>query len=158
MKYIYSLIIILGISLTAMAQLHVIGSAGGEAENITGSVSWTLGETFVNTTGGSNMQVTQGFQQGNFQVSTAIDKSEEWGIEIKVYPNPVKNLLTVETQQQSVKLRFRLYNVNGKLLKNGTVDASRQSINLSNYPPGNYIFQMLEASELIKSFNVVKQE
>ena len=156
MKIIYLLVISVTMTLTSAAQLQVIGSAGGEAGNNAGSFSWTLGETVINTVGGTGYQVTQGFQQGNLHASTGIDKSEAFGIEVKVYPNPTRNHLTVETKKQSEGLIYTLYDVNGRLLKNGEVEASRFDLNLSDYPSGSYILQILQESDLVKSFNIVK--
>ena len=156
MKSIYLLVISLTMALTSAAQLQVIGSAGGEAGNNAGSFSWTLGETVINTIDGTGIQITQGFQQGNLQASTGFDKSEAFGVEMKVYPNPTKDYLTVETQKQTGSLVFSLYDVNGRLLKNGAVEASSFDINLSDYPPGSYILQILHKSDLVKSFNIVK--
>ncbi len=156
MKSIYLLVISLSMTLTTAAQLQVMGSAGGEATNNAGSFSWTMGETVINTIEGTGNRITQGFQQGNLHASTGIDKSEDFGVEMKVYPNPTKDYLTVETQKQSGNLVFALYDINGRMLKNGGVEASRFDINLSSYPPGSYILQILHNSDLVKSFNIVK--
>lgn len=156
MKNIYLLIIGSTMTLSAAAQHQVIGSAGGDTGNNAGSFSWTLGETIINTLESTSFHVTQGFQQGNLQASTGIDKSEEFGVEIKVYPNPAKDYLTVETQNLSKTLEFTLYDVNGRLLKNGVVKASRFDINLMDYPAGSYILQILQEASLVKSFNIVK--
>jgi hypothetical protein len=71
----------------------VIASGGGylEGENI--SLSWTLGEIAVTTLQGSDLFLTQGFQQP-FDLDVGIQENEViWSI--SAYPNPVNDQLRI---------------------------------------------------------------
>ena len=139
------------------AQLQVISSAGGVAENSNGSISWTLGETVAGTLEGSDGIIDQGFQQSNLEVTTAVEGPDDLDIQTAAYPNPVQNQLTVEVQnQENLALHFQLFDLNGKLLQEEPVEASKFTLNLSEHPAGQYILQIRSDQELIKSFNIVK--
>jgi hypothetical protein len=99
MKKVISLLTII---LSTVAILHsqsvilspsVVASGGGYAEGDNISISWTLGEVAVTTLTGSNLILTQGFQQP-FDIDVGIEKNEvHWGI--SVYPNPVGDELRI---------------------------------------------------------------
>lgn len=140
------------------AQLQVISTAGGVAENSNGSVSWTLGETVVGSLEGSNTTISQGFQQGNLEVTTGIETSPGVEIQTRVYPNPVKDILNVEIEnQENTGLNFALYDIEGKLLKEGIVESPSFTINLGGYPAGQYILQVSSEQQIINSFNILKR-
>ena len=140
------------------AQLQVISSAGGVAENSNGSISWTLGETVVGTFEGSNNVLAQGFQQGNLVVATGVETPPEVDIQTSVYPNPVENRLNIHIEnRENTALNYALYDMNGKLLQKEPVESSSFTIGLGGYPAGQYILQIRSGQELIKSFNIVKR-
>ena len=140
------------------AQLQVIATAGDVNENDNGSISWTLGETVVGTLETSDGIVTQGFQQSNLEVTTTVEEPEDLDIQTTAYPNPVQNQLTVEVQnQENLELHYQLFDLNGKLLQEEPVEASRFTLSLGEYPAGQYILQIRSDQELIKSFNIVKR-
>jgi hypothetical protein len=140
------------------AQLQVISTAGGVAENSNGSVSWTMGETVVGSFEGTNATITQGFQQGNLVVSTGVKTPPDLEIQTRVYPNPVEDRLNVNIKNgENIELNYSLYNLEGKLLKNGLVESPSFSINLGEYPVGQYILKVKTEDELINSFNIVKR-
>ena len=58
-----------------------------------------------------------------------IDELE--GSDIVVYPNPTKDIFTMETR---LNIKVELYNMMGKIIK---LDDSRR-VDLSNYPDGIY--------------------
>ncbi|MFW5753801.1 MAG: T9SS type A sorting domain-containing protein [Marinilabiliaceae bacterium] len=159
MKRQATFILFLLLTVTALnAQLQVISAAGAVDETDNGSISWTLGETVVGTLEGSDGVITQGFQQSNLEVATGIEGPDDLDIQTTAYPNPVQNQLTVEVQnQENLTLHFQLFDLNGKLLQEGPVEASRFTLNLDAHPAGQYILQIRSDQELIKSFNIVKR-
>ena len=96
----YFFFILLLISVTGYSQdiqQQVIASAGDQYNNASASVSWTVGETVTATLTNSSIHLTQGFQQGNLTVSSLVEQ-DMLDFSLKVYPNPVMDILILETE------------------------------------------------------------
>ena len=128
----------------------VIGTAGNYSENGKASLSWTIGETVVETVSDGTNTLTQGFQQGNLSVTTLI-KQPELSSNLKVYPNPVKNILNVETDKKGMD--YQLLNINGQVVSNGKLENTNQEINFSALPSGTYFLKINNE----KTHKIIKQ-
>jgi len=73
----------------------VISSAGGFYANNNNSLSWTIGECIPETFFNSGNKLTQGFQQGIFDIKTKIDNTEN-RIKINLFPNPATDFVNLE--------------------------------------------------------------
>jgi len=84
MKNYLLAILVLTASVSVKAQqLEVIATSGDFYENSSGSLSWTLGEVFIETLSETNFILTQGFQQSKLTL-TAINDLQTSGIELSV--------------------------------------------------------------------------
>ena len=129
---------------------NVIGTAGNYSKNGTASLSWTIGETVVETVSNGTNTLTQGFQQNNLSVTTLV-KQAAAGNHLKVYPNPVKNILNVETDTTGIG--YQLLNISGQSVSNGKLENTTQQINFSNLPPGTYFLKINNE----KTHKIIKQ-
>lgn len=129
---------------------NVTATAGAYSENATGSLSWTIGETVVETVSDGTNTLTQGFQQGNLSVTTLIKKTE-LSSNLKVYPNPVENILHVETDKTGMD--YQLLNINGQAVSNGKLENMTQEINFSDLPAGTYFLKINNE----KTHKIIKQ-
>jgi opacity protein-like surface antigen len=118
---------------------NVTATAGAYSENATGSLSWTIGETMVESVSDGTNTLTQGFHQGNLSVSLLINETE-LGYKVKVYPNPVTDNLSIETTEE--KLDFQLLNINGQVLKSGKCENRNEQIDFTTLPQGTYILKL----------------
>ncbi len=59
------------------------------------------------------------------------------GIDLRIFPNPVRNTLFVES---SGPLNYRIYNMSGRLMSGGTFNGSGQ-LGLSEFPAGLYLLK-----------------
>lgn len=156
MKVITLLILILS-SVTLSAQLQVVSSAGNVGETSDAIISWTLGEVVAATYSNSNTTLTQGFQQSNLEISTAVEQPHNLKVQVEAYPNPVQNKLIVEVDNnEGLDLSLQLYDINGRLLLKRQLNNSRQNLNLEKYGQGQYILRIHSDKGLIKTFNIVK--
>ncbi|MBI4649490.1 MAG: T9SS type A sorting domain-containing protein, partial [Bacteroidia bacterium] len=74
---------------------------------------------------------------------------------INIYPNPVKNELTVEITNSTAKCNFELTNILGETIYSSTID-KKDVINTSNFSSGVYLVKLnIDKSTIIKRF--VKQ-
>ena len=75
------------------------------------SVSWTIGEIATETFANEDIILTQGFNQANITI-TDITEDLFTDINIIVYPNPVKDVFTIETgSDNKTHLKAELYNL-----------------------------------------------
>ena len=68
-------------------------------------------------------------------------EKSELGASIKVYPNPVKDLLNIESQESLQNAQYGIYDLLGKTLMLGDLPRSR-SLNIRELPKGVFIFKL----------------
>jgi len=152
------LIILVLLSLAAKGQHQVVSAAGDFDRNESGSVSWTLGQVVTNTLSGSEIIVTQGFQQISLEVVTSARHDIEVQSQVKAYPNPVANQITLEMgKMENLALSFELYNLQGQLIKKKKIDTNYQRINMESEPSGEYLLRILSDEEPVESFKIIKR-
>jgi len=117
----------------------VIGTAGGHFQNETASVSWTIGEVVTETLTTENYVLAQGFHQGNLVVNR-IQKELPVNFQIKTYPNPVKDILIIESEDPGFE--YQLINVQGKVISNGFIHSFSEEIDFTNLPSGTYFLKV----------------
>ena len=96
----------------------VLGSAGMHSVSPTGvHLSWTIGEPIVETVSDNTYILTQGFHQPwEPQETIGEPPSMDPQLTINVYPNPVRELLTVSLENNPGTLFFDLYDISGRLI------------------------------------------
>jgi endoglucanase len=60
---------------------------------------------------------------------------------IKVYPNPVNDVLSISLNSDSVKSALSVYSIDGRLLKSYELNSFENKIDLANYEKGIYILK-----------------
>jgi len=135
----------------------VISTTGKYAETGSGSLSWSVGEPIVETVSDGSNTLTQGFHQSKLTVTTIYDK-EIIGIEIKVYPNPTSNYLSVEVNSEKQKeLLLSLFDMSGKLISQEKMTSSKQTVSMKEYAPATYLLKVTENNKELKTYQIVKQ-
>lgn len=142
----------------ASAQIQsVTATAGSYLQGQNVSVSYTLGESIINTLENPNLKITQGFHQTKLMV-TAIDEMESLAINIKAYPNPVTdNLSLVVSEMLSTETTYALFNSYGELIFQKKLDALNTKISFQNLVPAVYILKVGQGATTLKSFKVIKK-
>jgi hypothetical protein len=137
-------------------------SAQGQAGNIT--ISYTIGEmVLVDSWKYSNLMITQGIQQPPKERVTT-DISFFTADEIKLFPNPTPDILTVQFGSLSAgRVSFALYDNSGKLLQQDEftyTGFSTRQFDMQKYANATYllrvIFKPTTGSEKQGSFRIVK--
>jgi len=137
---------------------EVISSAGNTYSDEEHKVSWTLGEPVIKTIKGANNILTQGFHQTNLTV-TALDNLNFPGLELSVYPNPVKHILNIKASGSGdIKLQLRLFGIDGKQLLQKEVMNNLEEINMFPYAGGNYLLKISTTGDApVRIFKIVKR-
>lgn len=153
------LIVIFGYILSYGQNLKpdVITSSGGIYANSNNSISWTIGECISETFANVNNTLTQGYQQGNYDIETAIDNTENL-IKINLFPNPTLNFVNLEIHlQQKLNYFYRLFDSDGQCLKNGKITSEKSGISLLGFSNSTYILNVFTSDQkLLKSFKILK--
>jgi hypothetical protein len=84
-------------------------------------------------------------------VSTGVKEVEE---KIGVYPNPVRNYLTIQTNNQEGK--YTLVSINGSIVLSGKLNGDNTQVDMSKLNPGVYILN-LETGKEVNRIKVIKQ-
>jgi hypothetical protein len=119
---------------------EVVAAGGDYFEAASTNISWTLGEIVVGNLDNGDVYFTQGFHQGNLMVTFVGDNPA--GFALKAYPNPVVDILILETEK--LDLKYRLIDIQGSILQNGTIESSSYELDLTPLPSGIYFLWVEE--------------
>ena len=119
---------------------HAITAGGDYSEAASTNISWTLGELAAENFTVGDMLLTQGFQQGNMVITSIHGIQADFVL--KAYPNPVVDILIVETEKQD--LNYRLVDVSGNVLENGTIHSLSFELDFTGFPSGIYFLWVEE--------------
>jgi len=138
---------------------QAVVTTGGTAKGSGGTVTYTVGQIAYQTFGGSGGTVMQGVQQP-WEVSTpvAVENTEDISLLMNVFPNPTKGAfkLVVGTLENR-NLKFRLYDMNGILLKDERINAEETEINIQNHASTIFFLKVISNAQEIKVFKIVKK-
>jgi len=135
---------------------EIVSSAGETFQGNNMQIDWTLGELAITTIQNSSQQVTQGFHQPNYTI-TSIDELPQKIGEIKVYPNPTSDRIEMKLNfDQNRNIKIQLKDFNGRLIWSTEINVSQieHVENISNLPNGNYFLTFLIDNN--KSFQTFK--
>tara|TARA_R110002049_G_scaffold86004_3_gene218629 strand:- start:1244 stop:4957 length:3714 start_codon:yes stop_codon:yes gene_type:complete len=80
------------------------------------------------------------FTEGIFTISATAGLASEFiNKNLKIYPNPVKDILAIEINNNIEVHQFTIYNLQGKVIKNVI---KKQATNISNLPTGVYFIKI----------------
>jgi hypothetical protein len=135
-------------------QQEVISSSGKSFGNSTGSISYTLGEIMNNTFISPDFILTQGFQQSKFFI---VDNRPErqLGIEILVYPNPVKEFVILKIEHYQ-EFSYVLYDMTGRVIEKNIVISTETEINFNDLEPSLYVLKVFRSEEDVRIFKITK--
>ena len=76
---------------------------------------------------------------------------------ISLFPNPVKDELTLEIKEDLQNLTFQIFDMNGRSMQTGRALSPQTVINMQHYQAGIYILVIEQGGQRIQSFQIVKQ-
>jgi len=149
-------VLLLGIGITAQAQQATTAS-GGDASGSGGTVAYSVGQVVYTTNTDASGTVSQGVQQA-YEIFAVGIKETELNISLSAFPNPTADNLTLQiSDYNNEKLSYQLYDMQGKLLTNGQVNAQQTQINTVSLPPAPYFINVVNhENKKVRSFKIIK--
>lgn len=121
-------------------------------------ISGASNQSFVPTVNGSYaLEITSGSctERGECILFESLGLSDFKVGEINVFPNPVLEVLHLETTL-SQNLDYSLFDISGKLILNGNAEKGLNKLNVKSIPQGVY-FLNVKSSEKSGTFKILKQ-
>ena len=155
MKYIFMPFLFL-LSFSVSAQT-VISSAGKTTINGNYNVSWTVGETVINTLSAGGTILTQGFHQPLLIEILPTGLEKELLLDMIAYPNPAFDKVLFKGGDPSGIYHIRVVDKLGRILLQKTLPASDLEILVEGYNNGTYLIEVVEdKTNKRRVFNVIK--
>lgn len=138
-----------------------VNTSGGDATGLNGSVSYSVGQVFFNSTEGADKSVSEGVQQPfEITVTTGVNTLEKINPLYYAYPNPVANELFLKVDASiiadSLFTCYKLYDQKGNLLSSDRLKNIETKIKMSELPPAAYILQITMKNKIGKTFKIIK--
>ena len=162
MKIIISITVLLALCILYTNNLlaqNSLNSGGGDASSETIKFSYSIGEIIHSEIRHSAYYASQGVQHPALTIlnPTFTEGIIYWGNIIKVYPNPVSADVHFEFALPVVtKVKVRLFDINGKLCLDKTINTNENIISLSKFKTGMYILQVFESEIEIFNSKIIK--
>lgn len=162
MRQIPLFITFLALCWTAGFAQSTIVPMGGDTQNSSGSVSYTVGQIAVVTTTNSNgsTSVAEGVQQPYEIMAVGLDQYPQIVLNAVVYPNPTENLVQLQLNGFEIPidgLRANLYDGNGKLLQTSSVVTEISTFQIGQYASGNYFLELRDKNRILKTFKIIRR-
>ena len=86
--------------------------------------------------------------------SKHVDKTEDVALKsIKIYPNPVKDVLFIELNEQAV---ITIYNISGQKIQTMSLNEGHHSLNVSQWSKGTYLIRVSGQKETT-TYKIIKE-
>lgn len=148
-----------GIGITGLQAQTAVPATGGNASGSGGSASYTAGQVVYQTHAGTNGSATEGVQQPyDIFVITGIDNAKGINLWFSAYPNPATDHFTLEVKDIDLSaIDYQLLDLQGKILQSKKITGNKTAIPLSNLAPATYFVKVIQGSQLIKTFKIIKK-
>lgn len=132
---------------------YSINAGGGVAVGLQGNYSYSIGQIFATQTFKKEDQIDLGVQQG----TDAFKASGNESVTLKVYPNPVIDLMRLSVNSSSFEnLNYQIFNLEGKLMATNNINDIVTEIELNFLSEGIYILLLRNNNEFITSIKFIK--
>ena len=136
-------------------------TTGSNATGSSGSVSYSVGQLFYTTFETADFNVAQGVQQAEIKKSLgAKNENVKPKTGMFVFPNPAEDfiyLTTAEIALENELMSYKLFNLQGMLLKQNNINEEESKIYLNGLMPSLYLLQVYRNNKLLKTFKIIKK-
>lgn len=135
----------------------VIASAGGHFAGGNAQISWTLGEPVIETVGGANVILTQGFHQSTIAINSIGETDSNF--ELVAFPNPANDLLNLRIANSGTETyNLEIFSIDGRLVFSSQLTGSNipTQIDLSALRSGSYHVAVSDRRSFSENFILIK--
>jgi disulfide oxidoreductase YuzD len=133
----------------------VLSSCGSTFESGNVNLSFTIGETMVETYQQGNLALNQGFHQSSFTF-TDISSIDNKVVDITLFPNPAVDVVKVRCEEEGYM--YRLIDLDGKIIFDGFITGTITEIRLDKICEGQFFMEVYSVHDRFrKTFKVIKQ-
>jgi len=137
------------------ADHFVIANSGDFYDDGTNQLSFTIGETIIQTIGTKSTFLTQGFQQSGF-IITNLEELTPFNYQVSTYPNPAGDFLYLETNKE-FPMEISVFDLNGRELMHSSSRNKVTQLNFTGMPNAAYLLYVKdEAGTMVKTFQIQK--
>ena len=140
---------------TFNADHFVVANSGGFYDDGTNQISFTIGETIIQTVGSKQSFLTQGFQQSGFIITT-MEELIPFNYQVKAYPNPAGDYIYLEANKE-FEMDISLFDLNGKRIMSSESRNKLTQLNFVGLPNAAYMLYVHDKDgTMVKSFQIQK--
>lgn len=156
-KLLIRLLILCATSQGLLKAQQSIVPAGTLATGSGGSSSYTIGQIDY-LQKGSGTEVMEGVQQAYEIISLDVKNLDTKEKDILLYPNPVKDFLSIDFRENSYQNSdYLLFDLQGQKIRQGTLNQQKSKLDFSLLSPSVYILRILQNNQVIKTFKIIKK-
>ncbi|MBU0764776.1 MAG: T9SS type A sorting domain-containing protein [Bacteroidetes bacterium] len=125
---------------------EVVAASGDYNEGSGVTISWTLGEIMTETYSGTDINLTQGFQQSSYSI-TSVEEYLPEALSVTVYPNPATDKVFMNIRgSETTRIKVELFDLQGKTIHSQVFDNIPQIIemNLTPYANSAYLLKITD--------------
>ena len=142
---------------------NAISFCGGSVYGGAGFFSYTCGEVAVKSASDPSITVvditsyfTEGVQQAFLARTLSIGNVSV--LDVRVYPNPTTDGVVVEGEEVPFPLTYELFDMQGKIQKEGALFHSGDRISLNSFPSGGYLLSVTASAQQSKRvYRIIKK-
>lgn len=152
-----SLLIPLSLLITSLTLSQEIVPVSGGNANGNGSVSYTVGQVFVGSNTGNDGSISEGIQQSIELFVLSNPELKTINLNAITFPNPTKDKIILSlTDNVLNNLIFTIFDIKGRLVKNGKVNKDKTSIAMKDFTTGVYLLKVYQKNKQLKTFKIIK--
>lgn len=140
--------------------IQVISASGKTGTQGGLTFTYTVGEPVITTLTGDTRKLTQGFHQPELSTVVATDDFDLAAWDIKVFPNPTADVLTVRfSTEKGAVLRASVFNLLGQVMISDRplTQPDGSQLDCGGWQPGIYILQLQDPATFgVASLRVVR--
>jgi hypothetical protein len=149
-------LIFLGFSVNPILGQESLNTSGGDASNVNGSVSYSVGQVFYSNPNDLNASLSEGVQYA-IELQSLSDSSFKFELEVKIYPNPSTSFVNLQTKEQNANLHYELYDLMGRLVIQNEITTPKTIIDVGSLNNATYQLNILSANrKILKTFKIIK--
>ena len=140
---------------TAFSQSAIV-PMGGDIEGSGITISYTIGQIAVQSYGEGSTSISEGVQQPYEIQTIGIDNYPGITLNTMVYPNPTLGNVQLTMNNVQFEGEVRVFDLNGKFLFSKKIEGETTVIPMSDLATGTYFVNVLNGTQVLKTFKVVK--